>query len=63
MDPERQGYSDATSTRDLTIASMSRSASRAPLASPFSKSRSVRPIWFVTWAKHRTARLRAVANA
>src|SRR5450759_2047651 len=47
----------------LTIAPMSRRASRAPLASPVSKSPSVPPVWFVTWAKQRTGRPRAKANA
>ena len=42
---------------------MTLSASTAPSAAPFSKSPSMRAIWFVTWAKHMTGFCRASANA
>jgi len=44
-------------------APMTRRASTVPSASPFSKSPSMRAIWFVTFAKHRTGFCRASAKA
>jgi hypothetical protein len=60
----RGGQGTARKARSLLQTSASRrKASSAPSASPFSKSPSIRAIWLVTCAKHRTAAPRARPKA
>ncbi len=53
----------ACHVRQVTTLETTENASDVPLASPFSKSPSMVPIWFVTWARQITLRSRAWANA
>jgi len=58
----RRGTS-ASSRQPAAIAKASVKDSVAPLSSPFSKSPSMQPSWFVTCARHTTGRSQACAKA
>jgi len=60
----RRAYRDALAARHRAATiETARSDSSAPSATPFSKSPSMRPIWFVTCATQSTSLPRALANA